>query len=68
VFGPNGKNLPKVLNIFGRIVDSDLVNPETTTLIKEILTQMSKQLPPEMVQAALLSISPESQHKLRNLK
>jgi len=68
VFGPNGKNLPKVLNIFGRIVDTDLVSPDTQKLIKEILTQMSKQLPPEMIQAALLSIPPESQHKLRNLK
>eukprot|EP01123_Difflugia_compressa_P007967 TRINITY_DN225_c0_g1_i1.p1 TRINITY_DN225_c0_g1~~TRINITY_DN225_c0_g1_i1.p1 ORF type:complete len:1096 (-),score=260.74 TRINITY_DN225_c0_g1_i1:411-3698(-) len=68
VFGPNGKNLPLILNIFGRIVDTELVNGETTILIKEILTQMSKQLPPEMVSQAILSIPPESQHKLRNLK
>jgi len=68
VFGPNGRNLAKVLNIFGRIVDTDLVTPETQLIIKGILTEMSNQIPREMVNAALLSISPESQHKLRNLQ
>jgi len=68
VFGHGGKNLAKILNIFGRIVDTELITPETLLIIKEILTQLSKQVPAEMMQAALLSITPESQHKLRNLK
>jgi len=68
VFGANGVNLPKILNIFGRIVNTELVTPVTQDLIKEILTQMSAQLPPEMISAAMLAIPPESQHKLRNLK
>jgi len=68
VFGYGGKNLAKVLNIFGRIVDTELITPETLQIIKEILTQLSKQVPAEMMQAALLSITPESQNKLRNLK
>jgi hypothetical protein len=68
VFGTNGKNLQKVLDIFGKIVDTDLVNPETQITIKEILSSMYKQLPPEIFQRALHNISPESQNKLRNLK
>jgi len=68
VFGPNGKNLPKVLDIFGRIVQSDLVKPETEIVIKEILASMYKQLSPEMFQTALQNISQQSQEKLRNLK
>jgi hypothetical protein len=68
VFGTNGKNLVKVLDIFGRIVDTDLITPETQNTIKEILASMYKQLDPNFFQNALLSISPQSQQKLRNLK
>jgi len=68
VFGPNGKNLPKVLEIFGKIVDTELVDTEVQNTIKEILASMYKQLVPELFQGALQSISPESQLKLRNLK
>jgi len=68
VFGPNGKNLPKILDIFGKIVDTDLVTPETQNIIKDILSSMYKQLAPEIFQRALHSISQESQNKLRNLK
>jgi len=68
VFGRDGKNLLKVLEIFGRIVDTDLVLKDTQTTIKEILSSMYKQLSPEIFQSALQNISPESQHKLRNLK
>jgi hypothetical protein len=68
VFGINGKNLVKVLDIFGKIVDSDLITPETQNSIKEILASMYKQLAPDFFQTALLSISPQSQQKLRNLK
>jgi hypothetical protein len=68
VFGPNGSNLPTVLNIFARIVNTPLVNEATQQMIKEILTQMSAQLPADMVQQAMLSIPSESQHKLLNLK
>jgi hypothetical protein len=68
VFGPNGKNLPKILDVFGRILETDLVTPETQNVIKEILTSMYKQITPEMFQAALQAISPQSQQKLRNLK
>jgi len=68
VFGPNGKNLVKVLDIFGKIVDSDLITPETQIIIKEILASMQKQLPPEVLQSALLNTSQQAQQKLRNLK
>jgi len=68
VFGPNGKNLVKVLDIFGKIVDSDLITPETQITIKEILASMQKQLPPEVLQSALLNTSQQAQQKLRNLK
>lgn len=68
VFGPNGKNLPKVLDIFGKIVDTDLVNEETQVTIKEILASLYKQLAPEVFQAAIQTIPADSQNKLRNLK
>jgi hypothetical protein len=68
VFGPNGKNLVKVLDIFGKIVDTELITPATQATIKEILASMQKQLPADVLQSALLTISPQSQQKLRNLK
>jgi len=68
VFGSNGKNLVKVLDTFGRIVDTDLVTPETQNTIKEILASMQKQLPPDVLQSALLSTTQQAQQKLRNLK
>jgi hypothetical protein len=68
VFGPQGKNLPKVLDIFGQIVDTELVTPQTQNVIKEILSQMSIQLPPQLLQNALLSLPVHTQQKLKNLK
>jgi len=68
VFGPNGSNLPKVLNIFGKIVNTELVTSATQQVIKEILTQMSAQLPAELIQAAMMAIPPESQRNLLQLK
>jgi len=68
VFGANGKNLVKVLDIFGRIVDSDLITTETQNTIKEILASMQKQLPPDVLQSALLNTTQQAQQKLRNLK
>jgi len=37
VFGPNGKNLPKVLDIFGRIVQSELVKTRNGSYYKRNL-------------------------------
>jgi len=65
VFGANYKNLPKLLSIFARVLETDLVTQETAADIYAFLTQMQQKLPGELLKAAFQAISQDDQLKLQ---
>lgn len=65
VFGNGYKNLPKLLSIFGRVLDTPCVTDETAAEIRAFLTQLQSALPADLLNAAFAAISPDEQARLR---
>jgi hypothetical protein len=65
VFGNNYKNLPKLLSIFARVLETDLVYQDTAADIYAFLQQMQQALPGELLKAAFQAISADDQSKLQ---
>lgn len=65
LLGNNYEHLPKLFNVFGEALGSDMVNEELTKRIVVILKQMQSQLPREVLQNAWVSLSPQLQTKIQ---
>eukprot|EP01128_Nolandella_sp_AFSM9_P007308 TRINITY_DN3968_c0_g1_i1.p1 TRINITY_DN3968_c0_g1~~TRINITY_DN3968_c0_g1_i1.p1 ORF type:complete len:1125 (+),score=299.33 TRINITY_DN3968_c0_g1_i1:64-3375(+) len=66
VFGPEYKNLPHILRIFARVLNTNLVEKGTQEKIKEILVSMQSSFPGDMMNAAFGLLKPEEKDKLRS--
>jgi hypothetical protein len=64
LLGPGYQNVPKILSIFGEILETELVDEEITKRIVNILRQMQTGLPGELLNTAYSTLSPLCQQKL----
>eukprot|EP01128_Nolandella_sp_AFSM9_P008531 TRINITY_DN5238_c0_g1_i1.p1 TRINITY_DN5238_c0_g1~~TRINITY_DN5238_c0_g1_i1.p1 ORF type:complete len:1167 (+),score=310.57 TRINITY_DN5238_c0_g1_i1:174-3503(+) len=65
VFGENLKNVPKLLQVFGRVMDTELINPTAKNQIIQLLVKMQAEMPGNVMQQAFASLPPENQTKLQ---
>jgi len=64
VLGQGYQNIPRILAIFGHILETDLINEEITKRIVNILKQIQTGLPADLLQRAFGTLPPLSQQKL----
>jgi hypothetical protein len=64
LLGPGYSNLPKILSIFGAVLETELINEQLKQRIVAILKQMQKVLPTDALQGVWATLSDEHKHKL----
>jgi len=65
ILGAGLAGLPKLLQVLGRILETTLINEETTNKILILIRHMRSQLPQEVLAAAVASVPQEDQIKLQ---
>ena len=63
ILGQNHSNIPKILQVFADIVNTQAVSAETQTVIVQLLKQMSQQ--PQFFQQATSALTNEQKQKLQ---
>lgn len=65
ILGQNNANVPKVLQVFADIVNTQAVGPETQSIIVQLLKQMSQQ--PQFFQQVTSTLTNEQKQKLQSI-
>jgi len=65
IIGPSYQHLSKLVNVFAGTLGTELVDDALTLRIVSILKQMQLQLPPEALQNAWASLTPELQTRIQ---
>jgi len=65
LLGPQFQNLPKILSILARILQTNLINEEISNRIVNILKKMRTSFQPELLQSVWTSLSEEHRMKLQ---
>lgn len=67
VFGQNFENLPRILQIVGTAIGSDLVDEEINTQLLNVLKQMQTSFPSNILQQSFATLPKELQEKLQKV-